>query len=262
MFQSPGDIAVTIGDVDIYWYGIFMSLAILSGFWVVCIVAKKFFKEISVDLIVDLSFVLIIFGLIFARLYYVVLDYRYFLKYPSEIIAVWHGGISIQGAIIGGLIAGLLYVREFKLNFLRLADLFSFGLITGQIVGRWGNFFNSEAFGLPTQLPWKLYIPFSSRPLEYKAYDFFHPTFLYESVLNVLVLLIMFLLLSMVKNRKDGLIFFSYIILYSIVRIFVETIRIDSILNINGIHIAHIVSIFFIFMGILGLLYIKKHRKN
>ncbi len=262
MFQSPGDIAFTIGNIDIYWYGVLMSFAILFGLLVTCFVAKKYFKEISVDLIVDLSFCLIILGLVFARLYYVLLDYKYFIKYPAEIIAVWHGGISIQGAIIGGIIAGLLYVREFKLSFLRLADLFSFGLITGQIIGRWGNFFNSEAFGLPTELPWKLYIPFSSRPIEYKAFDFFHPTFLYESILNFFVLLILFFLLVKIKDRKNGIIFFSYLILYSIVRILVESLRIDSILNINGIHIAHIASIIFILTGVIGLLCIKKRREN
>ena len=141
--------------------------------------------------------------------------------------------------------------------FLRYADLFSFGLVTGQIIGRWGNFFNSEAFGLPTNLPWKLYIPIFSRPIEYKMKEFFHPTFLYESLLNIIVFIILFILLTKLKNRKNGIIFFSYLILYSIVRLIVETIRIDSVLNFGILHIAHITSIVFIIISILGFIFLR-----
>ena len=140
------------------------------------------------------------------------------------------------------------------MNFLKLADLFSFGLITGQIIGRWGNYFNSEAFGLPTELPWKLYIPYQLRPIEYRNYEFFHPTFLYESILNLIILIILYLILR--KNNetmKNGLIFFSYLILYSIARLLTETLRVDSILNISNFHIAHIAAIVLILTGAIGL---------
>ena len=174
MFKSPGHIALSIHSLDIHWYGIIMSLAILTGIFVIVYVKNKYFKEISTDTICDISFYLILFGLLTARLYYVILDYPYFLRHPYEILAIWNGGISIQGAIIGGIYIGYLYTKEYGLKFLRFADLFSFGLISGQIIGRWGNFFNSEAFGLPTELPWKLYIPYPLRPLEYKNYEYFH----------------------------------------------------------------------------------------
>ena len=261
MFQSPGGIAFTIGNTDIYWYGIIMSFAILVGIIFVCFIAKNFFKDISTDTIYDLSFELIISGLIFARLYYVIMDYKYFLKYPYEIPAIWNGGISIQGAILGGIIAGIIYTKRNNYSFLKFADLFSFGLITGQIIGRWGNFFNSEAFGLPTDMPWKLYIPYQARPLEYKSFEFFHPTFLYESLLDIIVLMIMLLILNKIKERKDGIIFFTYIILYSIVRIIVESIRIDSVLNIGCFHIAHITSAIFIITGTICILIIKNKQK-
>lgn len=258
MFKSPSEIALTFGSIDIYWYGIIMSASILIGLFVTVLATKKYFKDISFDTICDLSFYVIVFGIIFARLYYVVFDYEYFIKHPAEIIAIWNGGISVQGAIIGGITAGYLYVKKYKLNFLRLADLFSFGLITGQILGRWGNFFNSEAFGLPADLPWKLYIPYSHRPDAFKDFEFFHPAFLYESILNIFVLLILFCMISKLKNRKDGQIFFSYIILYSIVRLLVETVRVDSVFSIGPVHIAHIMSVIFIIAGILGL----KHVNN
>ena len=258
MFQSPGAIAFTYNNIDIYWYGVLMSVSMLAGLALIIFLAKKYFKEFTTDLICDLSFDVIILGLIFARLYYVILDYKYFMKYPWEIIAIWNGGISIQGAIIGGIISGLLYAREHKISFLKLADLFSFGLVTGQIIGRWGNFFNSEAFGLPCNLPWKLYIPYLSRPVEYKAYQYFHPAFLYESILNIIVLIIMFIMLTKIKERKNGVIFFSYIIMYSVVRIFIESIRLDSVMSFGSVHIAHIMSVIFILLGIICLFKINR----
>ena len=260
MFTSPGNIAFSFGLVEVHWYGIIMSLSILFGIIVIFSVAKKYFKDVSSDIICDISFLLIVFGIIFARLYYVIMDYDYFMKYPFEIPAVWNGGISIQGAVIGGILIGYAYNN---LNFLRLADLFTFGLVSGQIIGRWGNFFNSEAFGLPTLLPWKLYIPFKFRPIEYRGYEFFHPAFLYESLLNIVVFCILFYILKKSgDDRKNGIIFFSYLILYSIVRLIVETIRIDSVLNISVFHIAHIASLIFLIVGVIGVKKILNQKSS
>lgn len=264
VFTSPGSIAFNVFSYQVHYYGIVMAFAIMLGLFTILIIRKKFYKEISSDTIFDISFVLIIFGIITARAYYVLLDYRYFMNHPSEIICIWNGGISIQGAILGGIAAFYIFAREKCLDFFKYADLFSFGVVAGQIAGRWGNFFNSEAFGLPCDLPWKLYIPYSMRPLEYKDYEFFHPAFLYESVLNIFVLLIMLLILYKKPERRSGTIFFVYIILYSFVRMLVESIRIDSVLNIFNIHIAHISSVIFLIFGISGLiiLYSKKIVKN
>lgn len=263
MFKSPGHIAFSISSIDIHWYGIIMSLAILAGIFVIIAMKNKYYKEISTDTICDISFYLIIFGLLSARIYYVILDFPYFIRHPFEIPAIWNGGIAIQGAIIGGIIAGYAYTKEHKLNFLKIADLFSFGLITGQIIGRWGNFFNSEAFGLPTNLPWKLYIPYPLRPVEFKGYEYFHPTFLYESILNIIVLAILFYIFKKTHNQnKYGIIFFSYLILYSITRILVETIRLDSVLNISIFHVAHIAAIALLAVGIAGLIFIFKKQTS
>ncbi len=262
MFKSPGHIAYSIASVDIHYYGIIMAFAILAGLLVVLFLRKKYFKEISVDTICDISFLAIIFGIICARLYYVVLDYRYFIKNPLEIPAIWNGGIAIHGAILGGIIAVYCYTKDNKLNFLRYADLFSFGLIIGQAIGRWGNFFNSEAFGLPCSLPWKLYIPYTLRPFEYKNYEYFHPAFLYESILNILIFFVLYLVLTKLKNKKDGCIFFLYILLYSIVRLLIETIRVDSVLNIYNIHAAHIAAFGFIIAAIAGLYTVLRNNKT
>ncbi len=262
IFQSPGYLAFNIGSLDVHWYGIVMAFSILVGIFTIIFIKNKYFKDISTDVICDLSFVLIVSGIISARLYYVLLDSSYFIKNPLEIPAIWNGGISIQGAILGGIIAGYLYTKANKLNFFRYADLYSFGLIIGQAIGRWGNFFNSEAFGSPTNLPWKLYIPYFSRPEAFKNYEFFHPAFLYESLLNVIIFVILLFIMKKFTQRKDGTIFFSYMILYSIARLIVESIRLDSVLNIYNIHIAHITSVLFIIFGIIGLFLINKEKES
>ena len=230
-----------------------MSLSILFGLFTVLFIKNKFFKEISTDSILDITFILIISGILSARLYYVLVDYQYFLKHPYEIIAIWNGGISIQGAIIGCTIAFYEYAKEKNLNFLRYADLFCFGLISGQILGRWGNFFNSEAFGLPTNLPWKLYIPYNTRPIEYKMEEYFHPTFLYESLCNIIIFIILLSMLNKTNKFKNGTIFCAYIILYSLVRILIESIRVDSVLNIGTRPIAQVTSAILILISLFGI---------
>ena len=263
MLIAPNNIAFTISYIDIHWYGILMSLAMLIGLFVIFFVRNKYFKEISTDNICDIAFILIVLGLLSARLYYVILDFDYFEKHPFEILAIWKGGISIQGAIIGGILAGYYITKINKLNFFRYADLFCFGLVSGQVIGRWGNFFNAEAFGLPTNLPWGQYIPYSLRPENFQNFECFHPTFLYESILNLILLICLYIYLKKKDaNRKDGIIFCLYLIGYSIIRILVETIRVDSVLNIGVFHIAHITAIIIIIFAISLMFLLKKEDKQ
>lgn len=262
VFTSPGEIAFQIFNYQVRWYGVFMFLAIICGVLVMLKIAKKFYKEYNEDFLYDLAFILIILGIIGARLYYVLLDFRYYLKFPVEIFAIWQGGLSIHGAIIGALIGGGLFIKKKGYNFLTTADLCTFGLVTGQIIGRWGNFFNSEAFGLPCNLPWKLYIPLESRPINYLLYEYFHPTFLYESLGSLMILIILLTLRYKSTKITSGTIFFLYLILYSFIRILTETIRIDSVLSFGNLHIAHIVSALLLLTGIIGMFVINKDNKN
>lgn len=263
MFIAPNNIAFSFSFVDVHWYGIIMSLSMLIGLFVIFFIRNKFFKEITTDNICDLAFVLIVGGLLCARLYYVIIDYDYFVKNPFEILAIWNGGISIQGAILGGIIIGYYFLKSASLNFFRYADLFCFGLVTGQIVGRWGNFFNCEAFGLPTNLPWGQYIPYALRPENFKNFETFHPTFLYESILNFILLICLYLYLNKKgEKRKNGMVFSIYLIGYSIIRIIVETIRVDSVLNIGIFHIAHITAIITIIFAIGLIILINKQKEN
>ncbi|MGM9994718.1 MAG: prolipoprotein diacylglyceryl transferase [Candidatus Avigastranaerophilus sp.] len=261
MFTSPGSIAFRFLSFDIYWYGIIIAFAMFVSLIVILTIRKKYYSDIPEDNIFDISLLLIISGIICARIYYVILDWQYFSSHPSLIPCIWNGGISIHGAIIGGIIVSYLYIKKKKVNFLKYADLFSFGIVTGQIIGRWGNFFNSEAYGLPCDLPWKLYIPYEFRPAFYKGYQYFHPAFLYESLANTLLLGIMLYILIKKPNRKTGTIFFLYIILYGIIRNLIENIRIDSVLNLlNGVHFANIASLVFIIFGFAGLYYIHSKK--
>lgn len=261
MFVSPGDIAFNIGTLPIYYYGIIMAVSLCVGVFVSNLITKKFYPDLNPDIIYDIAPHIIIGALVGARLYYCLLSYDYYSQNLLEVLEIRHGGLSIHGAIIGGLITGILYSKKHKLPVLKLCDIFSYGLIAGQAIGRWGNFFNSEAFGLPCDnCMIKLFIPIYKRPLEYLQYNYFHPTFLYESILDICIFLILFFVVRRFIKGKDGIVFFSYLIFYSIARILVEHIRIDSVLNVDGIPIAQIVSAITIFISIIALVCIIRTK--
>lgn len=262
MFASPGDIAFSIGSVSIYYYGIIMAIALTAGVLVAAFVTKNFYHELKPDVIFNIAPVVIISALFGARIYYCLLNLSYYSQNLLEIFNVRQGGLSIHGAILGGLVGGIIYAKKNKLPVLKLCDIFSYGLILGQAIGRWGNFFNSEAFGRPTESFLKLYIPIYKRPLEYMQYNYFHPTFLYESIIDVLIFLILFFVVRKLTKNKDGIVFFTYLILYSIARILIEQIRIDSVLNIFGVPIAQIVSFIIILIGIAAIFVIRLKNES
>lgn len=260
MFASPGDIAFHIGSIPIYYYGIIMAASLLIGGGIAYLITKKFYTELNPEIIYGIYPNIIIGAILGARIYYCLLSYDYYSQNLFEIVKIWHGGISIHGAIIGGLIGGIIYAKRHKLPILKLCDIFSYGLILGQAIGRWGNFFNSEAFGRPTESFLKLYIPIYKRPLGYMQYNYFHPTFLYESILDILIFIILFFIIRKLAKNIDGIVFFSYLILYSIVRIIIEQVRIDSVLNVFGIPIAQIVSVLIILISAISIIKIKKYH--
>ena len=254
MFASLDRVAFYIADYPVMKYGIAMAVAMAVCVILLMQIRKIHYPEFSEDNLNDLALLIIISGVIGARLWYVLLNADYYFGNPFEIFMLHHGGISIQGAILGGITAGYFYTKKKNLNFLKLADLFAFVLPVGQAIGRWGNFFNSEAFGKPCNLPWKLYIAPEYRPIEYIDYDYFHPTFLYESIADICIFLILFFVLRKKFKGKDGTIFFSYLILYSVVRFFIEFMRTDSVLNIGNIPVAAVVCVIFALVGIFGLI--------
>ena len=227
MFKAPASVAFSVFGYDIKYYGVMLFFAMLIGISTTVFVSKKYYKNIDLDTLLDFFPWLIVISIISARIYYVLLSLDFYLKYPKEIPAVWHGGLAIHGAIFGGLIFGIIYFKIIKkYPVLPYADVVSYGLSLGQSIGRWGNFFNSEAFGTPCNLPWKLYIAPINRPFEYMSSEYFHPTFLYESIWDIFVFFILFFVVRKLAKNTPGFIFFSYLALYSLGRIFIENIRI------------------------------------
>ena len=257
MFTSHSQIICTVFGVHIYFYGVILALAIITVTFVAEYISTKFFI-LKKETIIDLAPYLVIFGIIGARLYYCLLNYDFYFRFPTEILAIRHGGISIHGAILGGLIGLIIFAKRHKISVLKLADISAIGLVLAQSIGRWGNFFNSEAFGRPTNLPWKLFIEPQYRPIPFTENESFHPTFLYESILDFLIFLILF---NIAKNKilkKDGNIALCYLIMYSFVRIFVEHFRIDSVCYIHGYPVAAVVSAGIIVLALIALVYNNK----
>ncbi|WP_036478229.1 prolipoprotein diacylglyceryl transferase [Myxosarcina sp. GI1] len=253
-FQSPGPIIVEIGPLALRWYGLLIASAVLIGVSLSQYLAKR--RGVDPELLADLAIWLVIGAIPCARLYYVLFKWSDYSQRPQDIIAIWQGGIAIHGAIIGGTIAGLIFARLKKVSIWQLSDLVVPSLILGQAIGRWGNFFNSEAFGRPTDLPWKLYIPPANRPLEYINYEYFHPTFLYESLWNIgvfiLLLWLFFWGLKHKNSLKVGTLTFVYLIAYSCGRIWIEGLRTDSLM-LGFLRVAQLISLAEITFGLIGL---------
>lgn len=262
-FQSPGPILVELGPISIRWYGLLIATAVIIGVFLSQYLAQR--RQVNPELIADLSIWLVLAAIPGARLYYVAFEWENYAQRPQEIIAIWHGGIAIHGAIIGGAIATLIFSKLNKVSFWQLADLVSPALILGQAIGRWGNFFNSEAFGRPTDLPWKLYIPPANRPPEYANESFFHPTFLYESIWDFGVfLLLIFLFFWGLRNPKRyqvGTLACVYSVAYSSGRIWIEGLRTDSLM-LGSIEVAQLISLLGIIFGIAGLVWLYGFKRN
>jgi phosphatidylglycerol---prolipoprotein diacylglyceryl transferase len=261
-FASPGPIMIQIGSFTVRWYGFLIASAVLIGVTLSQYLAKR--RHVDPEKIGDLVIWLVIGAIPAARLYYVLFEWENYAQRPGEILAIWHGGIAIHGAIIGGLIAVLLFARFNKISFWQLTDLVAPSLILGQAIGRWGNFFNSEAFGRPTDLPWKLFIPLAQRPDGYKQFAYFHPTFLYESLWNLGVFAILLTLffrgLRGKPVLKTGTLIFVYMVAYSLGRLWIEGLRTDSLM-LGPLRIAQIVSLVEIMLGLVGLLWLYKFNR-
>jgi phosphatidylglycerol:prolipoprotein diacylglycerol transferase len=260
-FTSPGPILVKIGPIIIRWYGLLIATAVLIGVSLSQYLAKR--RHVNPDLLSDLSIWLVIGAIPAARIYYVLFQWPEYAQHPERIIAIWQGGIAIHGAIIGGVVAALIFAKLKQIPFWQLADLVAPSLILGQAIGRWGNFFNSEAFGGPTNLPWKLYIPLERRPQNLINFEYFHPTFLYESLWDLMVfallLTLFFRALSNKPHLKVGTLFLVYWVAYSLGRFWIEGLRMDSLM-LGPLRIAQVVSLTGISLGLFGLawLYVLK----
>lgn len=269
MFIIPATnpIAFNLFNIPIYKYGVVMASAIFVAMLVANIVFNKWLitkdKISKKDCIVEYAPFIIILGLLGARLYFCLLNPNFYLSHPIEILDIRQGGLSIHGAILGGVLSVLLIMKRTGISFLTLMDSLSSGVFLGQAIGRWGNYFNSEAFGLPVVgQKWGLYIPEVARPVEYIDYSLFHPTFLYESVLDLCGFVFILFVAKKYGAKFKGITFFTYLIIYSLIRFLIEQIRIDSALNFGSVPVAIIASGLFFTVGVIGIILVLKNVKT
>ncbi|MBQ7901886.1 MAG: prolipoprotein diacylglyceryl transferase [Clostridia bacterium] len=260
-------VAFYIGGAPVYWYGIIIGIGVLLGSWAASAVAQK--KQLPKDTVLDV----VLFGLpvsvICARLYYVIFEWEYYSRNLSDVFNIRNGGIAIYGAIIGGFITALVYCKVKKVNFPKLLDCASFGLLIGQIIGRWGNFTNQEAFGGNTTLPWAMTGSEIAEKLERMEQQGVavssklpvHPTFLYESLWNIAVLAVIWFVFRK-KHKFDGMEFCTYIALYGLGRFWIEGLRTDSLM-LGPVRISQLVALLCVAVGVVLIVYnIKKKNNN
>ena len=245
--QHPDSVAFTLFGLDVKWYGILIGLGFLLAIFISYRRAPS--HKIDQEFILDFALFLIPLSILGARLYYVIFSWDYYSMHPSEIFSIRNGGLAIHGGIIIGIIVALILCKWKNVNCLNLADLVFPQVALAQAIGRWGNFFNGEAHGGPTDLPWAIIVNGEK----------VHPTFLYESVW---CFLLFFFLIWLDKRKKfTGQIALLYGMLYSLERGFVEGLRTDSLM-IGPLRQAQVIS-FFIFVGCLVLyIYLNKREKN
>lgn len=252
-------VALKIGNITIYWYAIMVVLGMLVTIIISYREAKR--EKINLDFFINLVFYIILFGVVGARLYYILFNLNYYLQDPLEIFKVWHGGLAIHGGIIAGIIVIFVYSRKYKVNTLKLLDIIGVGLIIGQAIGRWGNFFNQEAYGgiVSRGFLESLMLPDFIINGMFINGNYHHPTFLYESLWNVIGFILM-LILRRRKYNKLGEMTGFYLIWYSFGRFFIEGLRTDSLM-LGSLRIAQVVSIIAIIIGIILIIRARQGSK-
>ncbi|MDK2940515.1 prolipoprotein diacylglyceryl transferase [Acetobacterium carbinolicum] len=251
MMNAPNPIAFTAFGLEVRWYGVLIAAALLIGLLIALKRAPKY--GIDPEIIMDFFLYMTPAVIIGARLYYVIFSYDYYAAHPEEIFAIWNGGLAIHGGIIAGVIVALVLCRVKKISFFALADVLIPALPLGQAIGRWGNYFNQEAYGSQTDLPWAITVNDAALGI-IKV----HPTFLYESIWNLLAFGFIFFYEDKIK-KVDGELLFVYLGLYSVGRFFIEGLRTDSLMFM-GLRIAQLISLVLVAVGVAGLWYLRKNE--
>ena len=253
-------IAFNLGPLEVHWYGIIIASAVVLAVILAVREAKR--RQISEDDIIDLILWALPISLVGARLYYVLFELPYYLANPGEIVQIWHGGMAIYGGLIAAAIVTVVYCYRKVLPIWLILDIAAPTIMLAQAIGRWGNFMNQEAFGAQTTLDFlqNLHLPnfIISQMLIGGAYR--QPTFLYESLWNI----IGFVLIMSIRHHagwfKQGEIFLSYITWYSFGRFFIEGMRTDSLYLFGVIRVSQLLSAI-LFIGAIALfIWRRKHK--
>jgi len=246
-------VAFEIFGRAVHWYGIIIVISIIAA----TIVAMRNAKTLGYnpEIVLDICLVVIPVAVVMSRLYYVVFSLGSYMDRPLDVFKIWEGGLTIHGAIGGGVLAVWFYTQYKKLNFKEFADIAAPGIILAQAIGRWGNFFNQEAYGLAVVNPVWQWFPFA---VFIESNQQWHlATFFYESVMNLSIFI--FLTIYFMKRKFKGEIFIYYMVAYSAGRFLLESLRLDS-LFIGPFRTAQIVSVLLILIGV-GFIY-KLRRNN
>ncbi|TCS95686.1 prolipoprotein diacylglyceryl transferase [Hazenella coriacea] len=221
-------VALQLGPISVHWYGIIMGTAAMLGLFIAMREGERR-HGLDQELFLDLMLWVIPAAIIGARLYYVIFEWEYYFQHPGDIIKIWQGGLAIHGGLIGAFTAGYFFVKKYKVSFFLLADIIAPSIILGQAIGRWGNFMNQEAHGGEVSRSFLegLQIPDWIINQMYIDGVYYHPTFLYESIWNIVGFALLLLLRNF--NPRRGEVLFSYLIWYSLGRFFIEGLRTDSL---------------------------------
>lgn len=251
---------ISIGTIQIYYYSIFILLGMLSALFILYINAKK--ENVDTDKLLDIVFYTVIFSLLGARLHYVLFNLDYYIKKPLEIIQTYKGGLAIHGGIIFGIITIYVLAKKKNIKFTKILDISAPALLLGQAIGRWGNFFNQEAYGNITSLKHliDMHIPKFIRDNMYIDGLYREPMFLYESI----GCLLGFIILSLLRRKKvlkENLSAAFYLVWYGILRFIIESRRSDSLM-LGTLKVAQLISIIFILIGIIIFINNRKKAKH
>lgn len=244
-----------IGPFEFHLYGLIIGLAICCGLLVFWKYGPKQVTESASFPVAVVTTILL--GIVFGRLFFVVSRVEFFLSDPATILRVWDGGITIFGVIFGGLVGILFWWKiEYKgkgTHLIQIIDSAALAVPLAQAVGRWANFVNQELFGLPCDLLWKIYIQAENRPIAMIGYNYFHPTFLYESILNIINFTVLLLLFLKRETHKQGITTALFLINYGIIRIMMERLRVDSAPVLGSLKLADIASLMLVLFGVIML---------
>ena len=252
----PTRTLISVVGFTLHWYGLAYVVAIVAGIFLTRWLAHK--KDLDASWLIDLTTILFISGIVGARLWYVfAIEPLYFFAHPLEVFAIWRGGLGIHGGIAGALVALWFWIKRQHLSFFDLTDLLAPALALGQAIGRWGNYFNQELYGTPTDLPWGIPIDAENRVAPFTDARYFHPTFLYESLGDLVIALI--LIISLRRFDRGGRVTFLYLFLYAILRFGLEFVRSDPVPVFAGLRLPQWVS-----LGMIAIacFFFKKRKKS
>lgn len=243
-------VAFSVFGLKVHWYGVIIALGFALAI-LYCVKIRKY-ADATADNICDIAIYGAPIGIICARLYYVIFSFSDYKDNLWDVFKIWEGGLAIYGGVIGAVTTGYIYCRIKKLNALKLFDVCIIGVVIGQIIGRWGNFVNGEAYGVETSNFLRMGI------MEYGKEMFVHPTFLYESLWNLGVFVVLNIILR--RRKFDGQVFFSYFLFYSLGRVWIEGLRTDS-LYLGHLRVSQVLSSALIIVSLFAIIYNLK-KKN